>query len=185
MTRMTAVLAVAAVSACAGLPQTSSGDLTPFYEKSVVTHAAQGGAFPLVVHGAPHPDVNPAKAAAAVAPELGLPGWFPPTPFQPAPVPEAPQGDYRLVLIFNPARAVSGDEACGDLSRIPVAAPGAQVAVRAAFCMRDERISDVSAWGPASAPGTATFRALMDQIVMAVFPERNRLLEGGDGEFPA
>lgn len=183
MKRTAAILAGLAVSACAGLPQTSTGGLTPFYDRSVVAYAAQGGAIPLVVHGSPHPDVDPAEAATLIAQDLRLPGWFPPTPFRPAPVPGAPSGDYRLVLIFNPARPASGDDACGDVSRIPLAPPGAQMTVRAAFCTENERITDAAAWAPASAPGAPTFRALTDQILMTVFPERNRLRDGGDGAF--
>lgn len=181
-----AALLATMLAGCAGQVQTGYGDVTPFYDRNVVTHAAKGGAFPLIVHGAPAASLAPQRAAAAVAQDMRLPGWFPPTPFQPAPVAGAPSGDWRLVLIFNPARPISAREACGDLGRVPVApGPAGETVVRAAFCTRDEAISDVTARAAASAPGTPAFRQLLDQIAAAIFPERNPTLQGESGDFPA
>lgn len=183
--RVAVLAALLTLAGCAGQVQTGHGDVTPFYDRNVVWHAAKGGAFPLVVHGAPSGGLAPGDAAAAVAREMRLPGWFAPTPFQPAPVASAPSGDWRLVLIFNPARPVSARETCGDLGRIPVLDPAGETVVRAAFCTGDEAISDVTARAPAAPPGASSFRALLDQIAAALFPERNPNLQGERGEFPA
>ena len=185
MLRTAALTAAAlAISACAGAVRTGYGDITPFYDRSVVTHASAGGAFPLVVHGNPFPGVPQAQAAEAIARDMRLPGWFPPARFAPAPVPNAPRGDYRLVLVFNPAYPVSGADACGDLSQVPVAAsrPSGETTLRAAFCTRDEPISDTSARAAAAGPGTPAFRQLLDQIAVTIFPERNRMRESDRGD---
>jgi hypothetical protein len=174
-----------ALAGCAGQVRVGHGDVTPLYDRSVVVHASKGGVFPLVVHGAPGPGLTPAEVAAAVARDLRLPGWFEPARFGPAPASNAPAGDWRLVLIFNPARPVSAAEACGDLGRVPVLEPEGETVVRAAFCTRGDAGSDVAARAPASEPGTPGFRALLDQIAAAVFPERNPSLQGESGDFPA
>ena len=186
MVRIATIAASAlALSACAGQVQTSYGDITPFYDRSVVTHASAGGAFPLVVHGSPFPGVAQPQAAEAIARDMRLPGWFPPTRFAPAPVADAPRGDYRLVLVFNPARPVSAADACGDLREVPVAPQsGPETTLRAAFCTRGETISDTTARAAAAAPGSPAFRELLDQVSVTIFPERNRDREmdrgGGD-----
>lgn len=176
MFRATAITAAAlALSACAGQVRTGYGDVTPFYDRSVVTHASSGNAFPLVVHGNPFLGVPQPRAVEAVARDMRLPGWFPPARFSAAPVTNAPRGDYRLVLVFNPARAVSGADACGDLRDVPVAPPaGAEITLRAAFCTRGETISDTSARAAAAQPGSPAFRQLLDQVAFTIFPERNR-----------
>jgi len=183
--RVAVLAALLTLAGCAGQVQTGYGDVAPFYDRSAVRHAAEGGAFPLVVHGTPSADLAPGEATAAVARDMRLPGWFEPAPFRPAPVAGAPSGDWRLVLIFNPARPVSASAACGDLARIPVLEPAGETVVRAAFCARDEAISDVTARAPAAAPGTPSFRALLDSIAAAIFPERNPNLQGERGDFPA
>ena len=176
MLRATAAAAAAlALTSCAGQTRTGYGYITPFYDRSVVSHAASGGAFPLEVHGNPFPDLPQAQAAEAVARQMRRPGWFQPTPFALAPVAGAPRGDYRLVLVFNPARPVSSAEACGGLRETPLApAAGPDITVRAAFCTRDETISDTTARGLAVRPDSPEFRQLLDQIAVTIFPERNR-----------
>ena len=176
MLRTAALTAAAlAISACAGAVRTGYGDITPFYDRSVVTHASAGGAFPLVVHGNPFPGVPQAQAAEAIARDMRLPGWFPPARFAPAPVPNAPRGDYRLVLVFNPAGPISAADACGDLREVPLAQQaGPETTLRAAFCTRGEMISDTSARAPAAPPGSPAFQQLLDQVSVTIFPERNR-----------
>ena len=173
-----------ALSACAGQVQTGFGDITPFYDRSVVTHASSGGAFPLVVHGNPFPGLPQRQAVDTVARDMRLPGWFPQVPFAPAPVASAPRGDYRLVLVFNPAQPVSGADACGDLSQVPVAAsrPSGETTLRAAFCTRDEPISDTRARAASAGPGSPAFRQLLNQVSVTVFPERNRMRENDRGD---
>lgn len=171
-----------ALSACAGQVQTGFGDITPFYDRSVVTHASSGGAFPLVVHGNPFPGLPQREAVETVARDMRLPGWFPQVPFAPAPVASAPRGDYRLVLVFNPAHPVSGADACGDLSQVPVTSrPSGETTLRAAFCTRDEPISETRGRAAAAGPGTPAFRQLLDQIAVTIFPERNRMRENDRG----
>jgi hypothetical protein len=168
-------LAALVLSACAGQVRTGFGDITPFYDRSVVTHASSGEAFPLVVHGNPFPGLSQAQAAQAIARDMRLPGWFPQVPFAPAPVAGAPRGDYRLVLVFNPAVAVSGADACGDLREVPVAPQsGPQTTLRAAFCTRGETISDTTARMAAAHPGSPAFQQMLDQVAVTIFPERNR-----------
>jgi hypothetical protein len=176
MLRMAALSATAlALSACAGMVQTGYGDITPFYDRSVVTHASSGGAFPLVVHGNPFPGLSQPQAAQAIARDMRLPGWFPQVPFAPAPVASAPRGDYRLVLVFNAAAPVSSADACGDLRQVPVAPqPNGATTLRAAFCTRGEMISDTTARMAAAQPGSPAFRQMLDQVSMTIFPERNR-----------
>lgn len=178
-----AAIVALGLAACAGQVRTSGGDVATFYSRSMVTHAASGGAFPLVVHGNPFPNAPAEQAAQAVARQMQLPGWFPQTRFELAPVPEAPRGDYRLVLIFNPARPVGAREACGDLRGVPLAPPGAEIEARAAFCAGPDAASD--AWGsaPTAPPDSPVFRQFLDQLAVAVFPARNRTVEDDEDRF--
>lgn len=178
-----AALAAAALGGCADQVRTSHGDAATFYSRSLVIHAASGGVFPLVVHGNPFPDLPADQAAEAVAREMRLPGWFPQTPFALAPAPGAPSGDYRLVLIFNPARPVGANEACGDLRRIPLASPGPEIQARAAFCAGSDPASDAFGRAPAAPPGSLTFRQFLDQLALAVFPPYNPDLQDDDRPF--
>lgn len=181
----TAAIAAAALglTACAGQVRTSFGDVTPFYDRSVVAHAASAGAFPLVVHGNPFPSLPQRQSAEAVAREMRLPGWFAQVPFSRAPVEGAPRGNYRLVLVFNPARPVSASEACGDLAEVPVTSgPAAETALRAAFCTRGEPISDARARMAAAGPGSPAFQQLLDQVSATLFPLRNRTRDDDRGD---
>ena len=175
--RLAAFTAALSLTGCAGQVQTSYGDMTALYGRSVVQHAGAAGAFPLVVHGAPFPDVAARPAAEAVARRMRLPGWHPPVPFALAPVAGAPSGDWRLVLVFNSARPVSDADACGDLRSVPLVPPGAEVRVKAAFCTGGEMISEASGSAPSGGPDSPQFQHLLDQIAATVFPERNRLID--------
>jgi hypothetical protein len=184
MFRIAALAAALALSACAaGQVQTGYGDITPFYDRNVVTYASSGGAFPLVVHGNPFPGLTQTQATQAIAQDMRLPGWFPPARFAPAPVANAPSGDYRLVLVFNASPGVSASDACGDLRQIAVAPrSGPETTVRAAFCTRGEAISDTWARTIAAEAGSPAFRQLLDQISATLFPERNRDREMDRGD---
>lgn len=175
--RIAALLAALAVGGCAGQVQTSHGDMTALYGRSAVQHAGSGGAFPLVVHGLPFPGLSQRASAEAVARRMRLPAWHPPVPFAIAPVASAPTGDWRLVLVFNAARPVSDAAACGDLRDVPLAQPGQDIRVKAAFCTQDAMISEAEGSAPAMGPDSPGFQQLLDQIAATVFPERNRLID--------
>lgn len=175
-TRMlTAAAAIAALglAGCAGVPRVSNVSFDSFYDGSAVTHASSGGAMPLVVRGNPF-GVSDDQATAEVAQAMRLPSWFSSRPLAPVPEANAPTGDYRLVLVFNPERGVGSGRICRDTD--DVRSSGADdFRVYAVFCAGDQYVSQavMTVGGPTPRPGTPAFRAVMDPLMDQLFPAEN------------
>jgi hypothetical protein len=158
--------AAAGLTACAdmlGGPVIYPADLTS-YSPGFAEYGARNGTFQVELRGLPLPGADPVTVAAAMQP----PVWLRARPVL-ATSPQA-GGGYRAVVVFNPARTLSGAEICrGDA---PVLTPQADAAVRAAaaYCVGDRYFSQVAGTAPpvtsASDPGLRRFGTQLLNVLL-------------------
>jgi len=121
------------------------------------------------VHGSLYPGVAGIGAAEAVVQYFRMPGWFPPGRFRPASLAEARSSAYSLVFVVDPLRPMAVD-ACGSAERVPLLPAASEITVFAVFCSSGAMATHSFARAAQSAPGTAAFRQLFDQISVSLFP---------------
>lgn len=168
---------------CAGVSTIGHCDQVPAYGPSFVSYAARKGQIPLVVHGDPF-GLPAAETAQVLAARLRLPGWFADVPFAARSNDATTRQDYRVVLIANPARALTADEACGTLTDLPMAGRSAMLHLHASFCAPDGWLSMVQGRAPAERPESHATQGLLDQLMATLLPPRNRHHEAdGQREF--
>ncbi len=164
---VTAICALAALSACGGpsvLPQHKPTPLS----WSAMTYAAADGPILVEVHGdpfrAPQGLVARAAAEAMTGAVLGHPVAFT------ADRGRAPRPDYRVVVVLGAAPGQDEDAACaGDVAFRAGLAPG-QVPVFAAFCHRARPLSDVrGGTAAATGPESPQFLTLMRMTARELF----------------
>ena len=98
-----------------------------------------------------------------------------------APV-ERPRPDYRLVLIFDPANDLGGDPVCQGVRRFKPRQPGIFF-VYAVYCRNDQRMSETTAWTPATSPTDPRIEQLFRELFQVVFSDSPALkpqIGGGD-----
>lgn len=167
---LTAASGLAACADFLGGPVIYPPDLTP-YSPSFPQYGARSGLLQVEVKGQPFPGADPAAVAGALAPPI----WLQARPVL-ATSPQAGDG-YRVVLVFNPARNLSGAAICrGDTPVTPPAA-GAPVRATAAYCVGDRYYSQVAGSGPAvTSAADPAFRRfgshLLDTLLPVEQPDR-------------
>ena len=161
--------AVLGVSACAKSVPVLSGTapdptrrIDELYDRGVAGHDLL-----LVVAGAPFavPEGDFAEAvehAARVTP----PGR---QPVQAALHPGvSAYGGYKLVLVFNPPKVLSGEALCAE--HVPAGGgPATVVRVSGAFCIGGTAYTQVDGEVAATGPADKAFRNLVQQVVVALF----------------
>ena len=91
-------------------------------------------------------------------------------------------GAYHVVMLFNPDRAATANDACANASNVPTAPGHDPVNLFSAFCIGDTPLS--SAGGLAngvSSPEDQNFRELVQQVTQALFPIYDHFDIGGEG----
>ena len=140
MPKARGIVALVATAAILAACESTGGvisyvDVETTYVPGNVGYATHDGKLAAVVHGSPFGRAD-AGTAEAIARGLELPGWFPPATL--TTVPTGVGGDraaFRVVLVFNPDTPhLGGKGACGDLSAVPLRAPGPAMRVAMAFC---------------------------------------------------
>ncbi|MBB4286317.1 hypothetical protein [Roseospira goensis] len=185
-----------ALAACAG-PRTVSHVSSP----NDVFNYVITGTLPLEVVGNPFAGVSDATVAAAAARAMSGNVNGRPLGFVPTAVGTAGPG-YRTVLFLGDGGVPDGQALCrgalpagtgqtGETSPGTGAGTGAGTTAgtggggplhaSAALCDRAEMVAWAEGWGgPATAPDSAAFRILMDQLANAVFKRERDRREIGD-----
>ena len=102
----------------------------------------------------------------AIASTLRLPASYPRARITTRPSADA-RVSQRLAFVFNPDRPAGARHMCDGIDLIPLAAPGAQTHVQAAFCSGTRRLAEAHAVGPAGAgPEDPAFQNLMRQVML-------------------
>ena len=164
------------VAACAGATTTDF----VYYERTGVRqlfrYAAADRDFRAAIYGNPSAASKEAFDAAVIAAMQGS-NWGPNTNFTTTPSESAREG-YRVVMVFSGDRHYGGKAACRDIDPATLAPVTGRVQLQAAFCFRDQVLSEVRVKFDA-------FRGLNDpaldravaQAVLHLFPLRDPYME--------
>ncbi len=180
MPRARGIVALVATAAILAACESTGGvisyvDVETTYVPGNVGYATHDGKLAAVVHGSPFGRAD-AGTAEAIARGLELPGWFPPATLTTAPT--GVGGDraaFRVVMVFNPDTPhLGGKGACGDLSAVPLRAPGPVMRVAMAFCNDAKPEAEVMLEAPSGAgPDDPAFRARLNQALAVMLPHEN------------
>jgi hypothetical protein len=77
--------------------------------------------------------------------------------------------NYKIVMMFNPASAVSGNTLCAKSQSLPPT-PVTRASLLAAFCRGDVAISESNGWVRLSGPEDPNFARLIDAVTLTLFP---------------
>ena len=180
MPKARGIVALVATAAILAACESTGGvisyvDVETTYVPGNVGYATHDGKLAAVVHGSPFGRAD-AGTAEAIARGLELPGWFPPATL--TTVPTGVGGDraaFRVVLVFNPDTPhLGGKGACGDLSAVPLRAPGPAMRVAMAFCNDAKPEAEVMLEAPSGAgPDDPAFRARLNEALAVMLPPDN------------
>ncbi len=180
MPKARGIVALVATAAILAACESTGGvisyvDVETTYVPGNVGYATHDGKLAAVVHGSPFGRAD-AGTAEAIARGLELPGWFPPATL--TTVPTGVGGDraaFRVVMVFNPDTPhLGGKGACGDLSAVPLRAPGPVMRVAMAFCNDAKPEAEVMLEAPSGAgPDDPAFRARLNQALAVMLPHEN------------
>jgi len=176
------VAGLLAVAGCAGMSMVSPPNYGR-YSSSDFAWAAGGRDLRVVVRGNPSSLPDPVFRQQVVDAMQGKnPG--PPTHFTLTPDASA-RPDYRVVLVFDAPGTLAGYEVCRGDPPVDVVAPrGRPVRVAAAFCWRDEALSDTGASAPALGPDPRPqLETLMGSLIPTLLPLENPRLRRDDDQW--
>ena len=171
MARICMMLSLGIVlSGCAGMVWTDFMDRHQgAYDGTSVGLVQSHEPIPLAVRGSLYPGLADIDAAEAVASRFQAPGWFSPRRFKAASLAEAQQSDYALIFVIEPALPLV-ETSCKELDRAAASPPPDEITILAVLCSAGEMVTHSFARSGASAPGTADFQQLIDQISLSLFP---------------
>jgi len=164
------LLAVAlTLGACAGSVVTSQGRAHRPGMPETFDYAAARGDMPTVVIGNPFADSREAMERAVVD-ALGYHYHGPPTRFTTRTTADS-RIRHRLVLMFDPPKALQAAALCGDTGALPVPSSVGASRVLAAYCERGLIYSEATAAGPAPAsPGDPALGSMIGAVLTALLP---------------
>ncbi len=173
------LLLLAGLAACAG-GTVGSADLGTF-DPSMLRYAAGKGAMYTEVVGnpfnAPKEEVERVVTGTMFGSHFG-----PDVRFSTKRDPENPS-PYRVVVMFNPGRGVTASKLCMD-SQQPSRAATATLRVMLAFCSSGYQETWVTGRiAGVDDPNDASFRSLIRQMTMQLFPPKNPNVNHGRGDF--
>lgn len=157
------------LDACVGSVVTSQGRAHRSGMPEAFNYAAARGEMPTVVIGDPFPGSKEALERAVVG---ALETYYhgPPTRFAIWTAAD-PRIRHRLVLMFDPPRALSASALCGDTASLTAPQSDGASRVLAAFCERGLIFSEATAAGPVPAsPGDPALGAMIGAVLMALLP---------------
>jgi|GEM_PF-1425676 len=171
------LLLSAGLSACSGPSITYQGP-PELKIDSLYAYGASGRDLKLEVQGNGFAgQISGAEFAKRV--EAGVQGPLPRAATHPTlnPGPTAKEG-YRLVLLFNPASTMAGQDLCN--GRADQGQPVAgEVHLVGAFCVSGRAETEVTAWTTATGPQDVRFQELLNQAMLTLFrPDPHENLHG-------
>ena len=164
------------VAACAGATTTDF----VYYERTGVRqlfhYAAADRDFRAAIYGNPSAASKEAFDAAVIAAMQGS-NWGPQTKFTTTPSESAREG-YRVVMVFSGDRYYGGKAACRDIDSAALAPVAGRVQLQAAFCFRDQVLSEVRVRFDASRGlNDSALDHAVAQAVLHLFPLRDPYME--------
>ena len=154
------------------------------YTPTVLNYAASKGGMLTQVMGNPFQQVDRDQLNSEINGVMARSHFGPRLPF----ISKAPAdfaSPYRVVLLFDPAQAITGYQLCTYDGRPAAANPGGTVRVHAALCANEKPLSSVSGEvGGVASPSDRAFKQLIGQMTVLLFPPRTN--PGGhrnDSEF--
>lgn len=181
-------LMAAALSGCAEIQNRTaiigSADYSTLYNPGMVSYSALSGEIATVVRGDPFGHGDTPDQAEAIANQLVSPGWLGARRFTTLPHPET-RSNYKVVLIFNPARLNTGDDqTCARPNEEPTLGRAAGASTfTAVFCADVRWASRLSGTIPlASGPDSPAFRDALNIALSELLPSRNPVVEPGGFE---
>lgn len=92
--------------------------------------------------------------------------------------------DYRLVMMFGPARSVSGDTLCRRLDQAPPnPARTSEVVMAIAYCRNEQVLTEAWARTDAVSASDGAFRRMFAELMPILFPLRNPNIDSDRGRF--
>ncbi len=161
------------LTACSSSVPRTVADVHPLYRPSEIGRAGGGRDTYVVLRGAPFA-MQPAQFEQLVLVNMQGQNSGPRTNFTPRPGDHDPA--YKVVMLFNGANAVSGDDLCRNPGAAPFrSGPQQQLHVLAVFCRFDAPRTKVDGWLKADASGVSPdgFAQLIRQVTRELFPTFN------------
>jgi hypothetical protein len=165
-----AVLALGALSACAGLTAVQPANITAAYDPQVMNYIASRGGLPTEITGNPF-DAPDEQVYSVVRKTMAASHFGPDFPF----LAEKPQGStspYRMVVVLGSKPGTAYSRLCAGVETPSGPKPkGGELRVSAALCARDEMITSTAGRvSGVTGPDDPTFVSLISQIALVLFP---------------
>lgn len=163
--------AVFAVAACAaGNVRLTQQEIAPSYSPGEFAYAGAGRDMRVVIVGNPFGGDTAAFEKAVTGAMQGQ-HWGQRTNFTTTPGASA-QTRYRVVLLFDPPRALSGGRLCREApSALPSESAGEGIVLFAAFCRGKRTRTEIKGRiSSATGPDDPGFRELVGQVTNGLFP---------------
>jgi hypothetical protein len=130
--------------------------------------ATDNKSFRVVLLGNPFPSLEMSEVARRLLPVMQANKPPPRLTFTYDEPVEQQHPDYRLMLVFNPAKDLGSGPVCNGVKRFRPPTPG-RVYVYAVYCRNDLALSEVTGWTNAAAPDDANMGDLMKDLFNVVF----------------
>lgn len=164
-----------AVGACAGATTITKVSYDKVGVPDIFQYVAMDRDFLTEIHGNPSGGSKVAFDAAVIAATngnaRGRPSNFTTTPSSNA------RKDYRMVLVFSGDPNMSGEAACREIDAAALKPITGRVEVQAAFCYRDDVLSQVHI---AYSQGPSGLQSAVTQAILNLFPLNDPSVEPGN-----
>jgi len=162
------------VTACGGTVRLTQQEISPVYKASEFAYAGAGRDLKVVVAGNPFGG-DQGEFGRAVTGYMQGNHWGQPTNFTTTPGDTARQ-TYHVVMLFNPPKTFPGMRLCREKpADLPTEARDAGVVLFAAFCRRNESLTEIKGYiEAAGGPADPNFGDLVAAVTQGLFPPQHR-----------
>jgi len=170
------ILALLALAGCGGDVRLTQQEISPVYKAGEFAYAGAGRDLRVVVAGNPFGG-DQGEFDDAVTGYMQGNHWGQPANFTTRPGASAREA-YHVVMLFNPPKTFPGMKLCREKpADLPseAAAPGAGVVLFAAFCRRNESLTEIKGHiAAASGLADPRFGDLVAAVTQGLFPPQRR-----------
>ena len=152
-------------------PTLGGANYAPQYDFSEFWAATDGKTFHVIVAGNPFPALPIGEVKARLLPVMQANKPRPPLTFTYEQPVEQPRPDYRLVLIFDPAKDLGSGPVCNGVMRLKPGTPGL-VYVYGVYCRNDLALSETTGWTEAAGPSDPRLGPLFAQLFLVLFTDQ-------------
>lgn len=153
------------------------------YDFNEFRQATDGKTFRVEMFGNPFPSMAADDTARRLLPVMQAVKPRPNLAFTYDKPAEKRRPDYRLMIVFDPARDLGADSVCSGAMRLTPPTPG-RVYVYGVYCRNDLALSQTTAWVDGASPEDPHVRELFSQLFRTLFddsPARLPHIGGGAG----